>query len=61
MTQKIQLKVYNECYNFLKPGQCLIVQDFAKNRDIVYQDEIKANYLGKETNHYASYCLVLQA
>ena len=48
MTQKIQLKVYNECYNFLKPGQCLIVQDFAKNRDIVYQDEIKANYWVKK-------------
>ena len=44
MSQKIQIKVYNDCYSFLKPGQCIIVQDFAKNRDISYQDEIKANY-----------------
>ena len=44
MSQKNQIKVYNDCYSFLKPGQCIIVQDFAKNRDISYQDEIKANY-----------------
>ena len=36
--------MYQDCIAHLKPGQCLIVQDFSKNREVVYQDEIKSNY-----------------
>ena len=32
----------------MKPGECLIVQDFAKNRNITYQDSIKENYWNKK-------------
>ena len=39
--------MYQDCIHHLKPGQCLIVQDFSKNRDVVYQDEIKSNYWTK--------------
>ena len=45
--QKYQCKVYLDCIYFLKPGQFVMVQDFAKNRDIIYQDEIKSNYWTK--------------
>ena len=47
MTQKFQYNAYTECYSYLKPGQCIMVQDFAKNRDIVYQEESKAYYWQK--------------
>ena len=45
--QKYQCKVYLDCIYFLKPGQFVMVQGFAKNRDIIYQDEIKSNYWTK--------------
>ena len=48
MAQKFQYKAYKECLSSLKPGQCLMVQDFAKNRDITYQDEIKCNFWVKK-------------
>ena len=48
MAQKFQFKAYKECYSSLKPGQCIMVQDFAKNRDITYQDEIKSAYWTKK-------------
>ena len=41
---RYQHKMYDECISSLKPGQCVIVQDFAKNRAIIFQDEIKSNY-----------------
>ena len=44
MTQKFQYKTYKDCLAYLKPGQFIMVQDFAKNRDIINQDEIKASY-----------------
>ena len=47
MAQKIQHKMYNDCYSYLKPGQCIMVQDFAKNREIVLQEEIKERYFSK--------------
>ena len=28
MAQKIQLKMYNDCYSYLKPRQCIMVHDF---------------------------------
>ena len=43
-THRFQHKIYDECISSLKPGQCVMVQDFAKNRDIIFQDEIKSNY-----------------
>ena len=48
MAQKIQYNAYKECYSSLKPGQCLMVQDFAKYRDIAYQDEIKSQFWTKK-------------
>ena len=42
--KKYQKDAFAKCKSSLKPGQCLIVQDFAKNRNIVFQDEIKSNY-----------------
>ena len=48
MAQKIQHKMYNDCYSYLKPGQCIMVQDFSKNREIVLQEEIKENYFAKK-------------
>lgn len=47
-THRYQHKMYDECISSLKPGQCVMVQDFAKNRDIVFQDEIKSNYWCKK-------------
>ena len=43
-TQYYQLKMLTACRNSLKVGECLIIQDFAKNRDILYQDEIKSRF-----------------
>ena len=47
-SKKYQNEMYAKCKLTLKPGQCLIVQDFAKNRDIVFQDEIKSNFWTKK-------------
>ena len=46
--RKFQKDAYVKCKLSLKPGQCLMVQDFAKNRDIVFQDEIKSNFWVKK-------------
>ena len=48
MAQKFQFKAYKECLSSLKGGQCLMVQDFARNRDIEYQDEIKSQWWTKQ-------------
>ena len=46
--KKYQKEMFHKCKSSLKVGQCLMVQDFAKNRDIVFQDEIKSNYWTKK-------------
>ena len=48
MAQKIQYRMYKDCLDALKVGQCILVQDFAKNRDISFQDLIKENYWTKK-------------
>ena len=47
-SHRYQHKMYDECIASLKPGQCLMVQDFAKNRDIIFQDDIKSNFWCKK-------------
>ena len=47
-TQKYQSKMYNLCKENLKVGECLILQDFSRNRDIFHRDEIKASYWSKK-------------
>ena len=46
--KKYQKDMYHKCKSSLKVGQCLMVQDFAKNRDIIFQDEIKSNFWSKK-------------
>ena len=46
-TFKWQYSQYLQNKENLKSGQVLIVQDFAKNREIVYQDEIKSHFFSK--------------
>ena len=43
-TQKYQFKKYKECLESLKIGECILLQDFSRNKDIGYQDEIKSAY-----------------
>ena len=43
-THRYQHKIYDDCISSLKPGQCAIVQDFSKNRAIIFQDEVKSNW-----------------
>ena len=43
-TQKYQTKMYNACKANLKSGECLLLQDFSRNRDIFHQDEVKASW-----------------
>ena len=40
--------MYNLCKENLKVGECLILQDFSRNRDIFHRDEIKACYWSKK-------------
>ena len=46
--KKYQKEMFHQSKLSLKIGQCIMVQDFAKNRDIVFQDEIKSNYWVKK-------------
>ena len=40
--QSYQFQLYLDCKNSLKPGQCLGIQDFARNIEIYYRSTIKA-------------------
>ena len=42
--QQYQYDMYKECLNSLKPGECIFVQDFSKNKALVHQREIKASF-----------------
>ena len=47
-TQKYQSKMYQQCKDNLKVGECLLLQDFSRNRDIYHQDEVKAFHWSKK-------------
>ena len=42
-TQIYQQKMYKSCLDNLKVGECLLIQDFSRNRDIFFQNEIKSS------------------
>ena len=46
-TQSVQFQMYQDCKASLKPGQCLVIQDFAQNFEIAYRSEIKASNWSK--------------
>ena len=43
-TQVYQQKMYKLCKKNAKPGIIIIIMDFSRNRDVLYQDEIKSSY-----------------
>ena len=47
-TQSYQFQKYKECLRTLRPGHCLIIQDFAQNIEIRYYLEIKAKNWSKK-------------
>ena len=42
--QKYQYQMYMDCLDTLKYGECVLVQDFSKNKTLIHQNEIKASY-----------------
>ena len=57
--QIYQNKQYKYNLKHLEVGECLIVQDFSKNRQIVHQDEIKSQYFAKKSvTMHPSVCFV---
>ena len=58
-TAKYQTKQFYECKENLKVGEALIIQDFSKNRELYYQDEIKSAYWSKgQVSMHPSVCFV---